>query len=124
MVVKRRQRLSSPWGVARPGVAGGAADPAPCPLCGRPMSEPAALDAHHLVPRSRGGREAFPIHRVCHRKIHATLTEGELAREFSSWEALRAHPEIAAFVAWVGRRPPGFVDASAKTRRLRRRSGG
>jgi len=120
VVVKRRQRLSSPWAGDRPPGEASIA-PVDCPLCGRPMSEPAALDAHHLVPRSQGGREAFLVHRVCHRKIHATLTERELARDYRTWEALRAHPEIAAFVGWVARRPPGFVDGSVRTRRMRRR---
>ena len=43
--------------------------------------------------------------RPCHKQIHAVLSESELAREYSSLEALAAHPDIARFVEWVSRQP-------------------
>ena len=46
------------------------------------------------------------MHQVCHRKIHAVLSEAELARDYADAEALRANPEIARFIAWVQRKPP------------------
>lgn len=82
-----------------------AADPL-CPLCGRRLGEDEAwVDRHHLVPRSEGGTESFAIHRVCHSKIHSLFSEKELARLYDTWDALRAHPEIARFVAWVRKQP-------------------
>ena len=50
-----------------------------CPLCNRPIPD-SEKDAHHLVPKSKGGRETQYLHRVCHRQIHALLTETELAK--------------------------------------------
>jgi hypothetical protein len=44
---------------------------------------------------------------ICHNAIHAALTEAELARSYRDIEALRAHPRLARFVAWVARRPSG-----------------
>lgn len=90
-----------------------------CRLCGR-VIEAAHLDLHHLVPKSEGGRETVPLHRICHRQIHALLTEKELARDYASIEALLSHPAIARFVAWVRRKPPGFSERTAKSQRLRR----
>ncbi len=95
-----------------------------CPLCGRPIVPGPSADEHHLVPRSKGGRAKFLLHRVCHRKIHATLTESELAASYATWEALLAHPQIAAFVRWVASKPPEFYDGSVRTRRLRERRRG
>jgi hypothetical protein len=89
----------------------------PCPLCGRPLVPGASVNAHHLVPKAYGGRVAEPVHRVCHDKIHAVLSEKELRDAYASWEALRAHREIARFVAWVRRKHPEFVDTSAGPRR-------
>ena len=43
--------------------------------------------------------------RPCHATVHATLTEKELEDAFNTLEALAAHPEIAKFVAWVGKQP-------------------
>ena len=90
-----------------------------CPLCGRPIP-PEQQDAHHLVPRSRGGTQTQVLHRICHRQLHALFSETELARDYTSIPALRAHPEVARFVAWVRTKPPGFME---RTRRSGRRSG-
>lgn len=89
-----------------------------CPLCGREVPV-AQQDAHHLVPRSQGGRETVILHRICHRQIHALFTETELAREYASVEALLGHPAMARFVAWVRTKPPGFMERTRKSQRLR-----
>lgn len=116
MVARRSLRV----GPAAPPAAP-AAPPSCCPLCGRPLPADASVDVHHPVPRSRGGTVGVAMHRVCHRKLHATFTERELAGYGDDWERLRAHPEVVAFVGWVARRPPGFDDRSRTVRRLRRR---
>ncbi|HYF60622.1 MAG TPA: HNH endonuclease [Burkholderiaceae bacterium] len=92
-----------------------------CPLCGRPLPDGPSVDLHHPRPRSLGGTATVRMHRICHRKLHATFTERELAAFADDWDALRAQPEIAAFVRWVGRRPGDFYDGSRKAARLRRR---
>jgi 5-methylcytosine-specific restriction endonuclease McrA len=91
-----------------------------CPLCERkiPLSQ---RDAHHLVPKSKGGRQTEYLHRICHRQIHALFTETELARQFNSVEALSAHPDIASFVAWVKTKPDDFMERTRKSQRLRAR---
>ncbi len=83
-----------------------------CFLCERPIGS--RLQWHHVVPKSRGGRETAPVHPICHRTIHATLSNKELERGYSTAEALRAHPEIAKFIGWVSDKEPDF---HAPTRR-------
>ena len=90
-----------------------------CPLCDRQLVAGPTIDEHHLLPKSHGGKIKFPIHRICHRKIHATFSERELAKDFSSWSALKLHPEIAAFVAWVANKPLTFYDNSRRPARRR-----
>jgi 5-methylcytosine-specific restriction endonuclease McrA len=80
-----------------------------CPLCGRPMVPGPTVDEHHLVPRSLGGREKQRLHKVCHQKIHQALKPREIARHYTTWEALRDQPEIATFIDWVRKRPPEFL---------------
>lgn len=87
-----------------------------CALCDRPVP-PALRDAHHLVPKSRGGVLTVWMHRVCHKQIHALFTETELARHYPSAEALRAHPEIAKFIAWVSDKPCDFNPPTQRSRR-------
>ncbi len=94
-----------------------------CPLCGRPLGDPSRAERHHLVPRSRGGRETVLLHPVCHRKIHSLFTEAEIARHYPSIAALRRHPEVRKFVRWLADKPPDFraPTRAARRKRCRRR---
>lgn len=79
------------------------------------------LDRHHLIPRSRHRnkrlRRQYDLEemrnlvawlcRPCHKTVHAQIREKDLALEFHTIEALRAHPEIEAFVQWVRGQPAG-----------------
>jgi hypothetical protein len=78
----------------------------PCFLCGRALGR--RIEWHHPIPKSRGGRGTVPVHPVCHRAIHQALDNKALARDFASADALRAHPELARFIAWVADKPPDF----------------
>ena len=80
--------------------------PARCALCERPLG--ARVEWHHLVPKSEGGRDTAPVHPICHRTIHATLPNAELARGFSDPAALRAHEGIARFLRWIADKPADF----------------
>ena len=95
-------------------------EPLVCPLCERPIP-PAQRDAHHLVPKSKGGRQTAFLHRICHRQIHALLTETELARKYATVDALLAHPGLQAFLAWVKTKPNDFFASTRKSARVRRR---
>ena len=90
-----------------------------CPLCGR-VIPPAQRDAHHLVPKSNGGRQTKFLHRVCHRQVHALLTETELARQYATVEALLGHRELQTFVAWVKTKPAEFSVPTSKSTRVRK----
>lgn len=92
-----------------------------CPLCLRPIPGDAPQSRHHLVPRLKGGKggETVLLHAICHREIHATLTEAELARDFSTIEALRAEPRLSRFIGWVAKRPPAFNGRVSGGRRKR-----
>ncbi|TKD52250.1 HNH endonuclease [Sphingomonas baiyangensis] len=83
-------------------------------LCERPIGR--RLEWHHAIPRSRGGDAVVPVHPICHRTIHATFTNVELATAYCTGEALRGHPAIARFVTWVADKP---VDFHAPTRAAR-----
>ena len=81
-----------------------------CPLCLRPRPPDVPQSVHHLVPKLKGGKGGPTVlmHHICHREIHATLTEAEIARDYATPEALRKHPRLAKFASWVRKRPPGF----------------
>ncbi len=57
------------------------------------------------------------LHHQCHREIHATLSETELARDYATVEALRAHPKLEKFIRWIAKRPPDFASKVPGRRR-------
>ncbi|MGR3502668.1 HNH endonuclease [Pseudaestuariivita sp.] len=98
-----------------------ASDTPTCALCGRPIPKGVPQSLHHLIPKLKGGKggPTVLLHHICHKEIHATLTEAELAREFNTPEALRGHPRLAKFAAWVAKRPPDFISKTKGGRRKR-----
>ena len=92
-----------------------------CPLCLRPIPPGVPQSRHHLIPKLKGGKggPTVLLHHICHKEIHATLSEAELARDYATPEALRAHPRLARFVDWVRKRPPHFLSRVPKARAWR-----
>jgi len=88
-----------------------------CPLCGRRLAKP--YNRHHLLPLSKGGRGTTTIllHKICHDKIHAALTEMELKQHFNTIERLRQQEEIAAFLKWIQKKEPEYYDRSVRRKR-------
>ena len=91
-----------------------------CDLCERATP---LLTEHHLIPRSQGRRQGLRAAELptadlcpaCHKFLHATFSNAELAGEYADLTALRQHPEVGRFLAWVRRQPP------TKAVRVRRR---
>jgi hypothetical protein len=69
------------------------------------------------VPKSRGGRETAPVHPICHRVIHRTLSNKELERDFATAKALRSQPDLARFIQWVADKDPDFHAPTRKPRK-------
>lgn len=98
-----------------------------CALCAR---NGVALTRHHLIPktthRKKSVRKKFDreqrtgnilmICKPCHKQIHATLAEKELALEFNTREALLAQADIARFVDWISSKPPGTIVRTSKAK--------
>ena len=90
-----------------------------CPLCLRAIPADVPQSLHHLIPKSKGGRKGPTglLHHQCHKEIHASMSDVELARSYSSIEALRAHPRLAKYIRWVAKRPLGYLSKAKKQRR-------
>ncbi|MBT0669672.1 HNH endonuclease [Novosphingobium profundi] len=77
-----------------------------CWLCGRALGR--KVEWHHPVPKSRGGRATEPVHPICHRTLHASFTNVQLAQFGGDAALLRARPELARFLTWIAGKPPDF----------------
>lgn len=99
--MSRRSRQLAAIEAARQREAG----PTGCALCGHEYSRK-ELTRHHLVPKSRGGREVELICRPCHAQIHAVYTEKELEQDFGTLDSLRQAPKLQSWMRFVRRRKP------------------
>lgn len=90
-----------------------------CPICRRELDD--TTNEHHLIPKSKKGKETVSLHRSCHDKIHSVFSENELARDYNTIEKLLEHPEIQKFAKWMNKRPHNFVDTSIMSNRRKKR---
>ncbi|MEX0924109.1 MAG: hypothetical protein WDZ84_15185 [Rhodovibrionaceae bacterium] len=51
------------------------------------------------MPKTFGGRETVAQQRICHRKIHSTLSEKELRGGYAT---------VEKFIIWLRKRPEGY----------------
>jgi hypothetical protein len=89
-----------------------------CPICDRAIPD-SQKDAHHLVPKSKGGKATEYLHRICHKQIHALFTETELANHLNNATILREHPDMQKFIRWIRTKPNSFYEKTRKSAHLK-----
>lgn len=86
-----------------------------CWLCARPTGK--IIVWHHLVPKSRGGRDVVPMHPICQQTLVASFTNAELQRHGMDVDGLLANPAVRKFVDWVAKKEPDFTASNTKKQR-------
>ena len=78
-----------------------------CELCERDVP-PGMITLHHLLPKQKGGKAEHrtPVCRPCHKQIHATYGNADLARHFADLPAIRAAAELQPFLKWIREQRP------------------
>lgn len=66
------------------------------------------ITLHHLKPRQKGGKAEHrtPLCKPCHKQLHATDSNSQLAKSYDNLPALRDAPELQAFLKWIKRQSP------------------
>lgn len=77
-----------------------------CEFCHRPLGS--RVEWHHPLPKSEGGSVTVPVHPICHRTIHAHVSNHDLAARYSSLSDLREREDLQRFLAWIADKPPDF----------------
>jgi hypothetical protein len=108
--IKRKALLAIPLQVEKPAPI--------CPLCERVIPRH-HLEAHHLIPKSKGGKLTALLHSACHKQIHALITETELANHFNTTDSLKAHEGLAKFIAWIKTKPIDFKERVRKSKHIK-----
>lgn len=97
----------------------------PCKICGRELGTE-NIDKHHLMPKTFKGKSdntnLIPLHKICHRFLHATISEREMQHYYHTAERILEREEIQRFVKWVSKKPPEYYSGTdeSKDRRGRR----
>lgn len=86
-----------------------------CPVCDQETAENNS-SKHHVVPKSRGGRDTVRICNTCHKQLHALFTNKELA-QIETIEALKEFESVQKYVLWKGKK--GFA-GKLKTKKSKR----
>ena len=89
-----------------------------CILCQR---EVPFLTDHHIIPKSRGGKDLVAICRDCHRQLHALFENKTLETELNTVEAIVSNEGFAKYLKWVDKRPFGAVHKAKRARDSKRR---
>ena len=78
-----------------------------CDLCGRAVLA-RLMTRHHLTPKQKGGGrlDKVPLCKPCHKQVHATFSNAQLARELPDLVLLRAAPQLQPFLKWIRRQKP------------------
>jgi hypothetical protein len=79
--------------------------PIACPICWHDYGRD-EMTRHHLVPKSRKGREIVLLCRPCHKQIHAVFSEKQLERDYGSLERLLAAAQMQSWIRWIRKRKP------------------
>ena len=87
-----------------------------CSLCSRDTPTQ-YLEKHHLVPRSRKGKEYIWVCCDCGNQIHKLFTNKELETTYNSLESLMANENVKKWVKWIRTKKEfGFCMKSKKKR--------
>ena len=78
-----------------------------CELCGR-LVPAGMITLHHLTPREKGGEAEHrtPLCRPCHKQLHATFSNTDLAKVYPTIETLRSAPLLGPFLKWIRKQKP------------------
>lgn len=76
-----------------------------CELCGFRTH----TRAHHLTPRSKGGKETANVCETCESFIHKTWTHNELRDVYNTIEVILGNEKFQKFLKWRLKQPPATL---------------
>ena len=74
-----------------------------CQICQREIPDD-CVEKHHLVPKSRKGRESITVCINCGDQIHKLFTNKELEKTYNTLESLIATEKVQKWAAWISKK--------------------
>ena len=92
-----------------------------CPICKR-LTPVEFIEKHHLVPKSRKGKETEKVCVSCGDMVHKIFTIKEMEKKYNSIELILSHPEIQNWISWISKKPDDF-SVGMKEKKGRKKKG-
>jgi len=90
-----------------------------CPICSRETPNQ-FWHKHHLVPKSKKGKETILLCDSCGQMLHNLFTNKELKKQYNSLESILANEDVQKWVEWVKKKPNDFTICMAVKKKRRR----
>jgi hypothetical protein len=88
-----------------------------CPICQRETPSE-AQEKHHLIPKSKKGKEVVLVCCDCGDMVHKIFTNKQLALTFNSIDNIILNEKIIKWVKWIQKKPVTFgINMKNKKRR-------
>ena len=87
-----------------------------CPICEREVDVKDTTE-HHLVPKSKKGKEKVAMCIACHKMLHKLISNKDMAKIYNTIEKLREHEGVQNWVEWVSKRKKVNVTTATKKRK-------
>ena len=78
-----------------------------CPICKRNVP-PKYQEKHHLVPKSKKGKNTVEVCRNCGDMVHKLFSNKELTKAYNTIEAIIEHEAVQTWVQWINKKPEDF----------------
>ena len=88
-----------------------------CSLCAREIPSKGYAEWHHLVPKSKDGKDKVLVCVDCGNQIHLLFTNNELRDTYNTIEALRSDERVCKYIAWIRKRKEFGYCAKEKKRK-------
>jgi hypothetical protein len=87
-----------------------------CTICRR-LTPPEYQEKHHLVPKSRKGKETILVCRNCGDQLHKLFSNKEMERAYNTIEAILSDERIQKWIKWVKKKKDFRVCVKAKKKK-------
>lgn len=89
-----------------------------CPICTRETPKQ-FQEKHHLVPRSRRGKETLLLCCSCGSMLHQIFTIKEMEKQYNNLEAILSNDKVRGWIKWIRKKTNDFHVTMAKKKRKR-----
>ena len=78
-----------------------------CNICHRETPDQ-YIQEHHLIPKSKRGKETVPLCKPCHNQLHKMFTNNELRDQLYTIDLLLENEKVKNWTRWIKKRKDTF----------------